>query len=119
MEKRKLVITIPRGDDTIRFISDDKLISLFNTGRVIDHRRVSDVEPWPDDPTKWMADMGRVGGPKLGPFTTRQEALDHEKNWLIAHGVPLRPPTRSDHPREPAGNPSESQRSGSPAGVHG
>ena len=42
--------------------------------------RASHVEP--DQHGRWQADMGPVGGPLLGPFRTRSEALAAEQAWL-------------------------------------
>ncbi len=42
--------------------------------------RASHVEP--DQQGRWQADMGPVGGPSLGPFDHRSEALDAEHEWL-------------------------------------
>ena len=42
--------------------------------------RASHVEP--DRDGFWWADMGPVGGPVLGPFKNRTEALGAEKGWL-------------------------------------
>jgi hypothetical protein len=45
--------------------------------------RASHVEPaggW-----DWTADMGPVGGPRLGPFPSRSAALRAEADWLEAH----------------------------------
>lgn len=55
-------------------------------------RRVSHVEPNADN--QWEADMSpaieqfdldvaKVGGPVLGPYPTREEALTHEVKWLM------------------------------------
>ena len=43
-------------------------------------RRASHVEP--DQHGRWLADMQPVGGPKLGPFSYRSEALQAERDWL-------------------------------------
>jgi hypothetical protein len=43
--------------------------------------RASHVEP--DRDGFWWADMGPVGGPVLGAFTNRTEALRAEREWLI------------------------------------
>jgi hypothetical protein len=43
-------------------------------------RRASHVEP--DDAGAWWADLAPVGGPKLGPFAKRSEALAAETIWL-------------------------------------
>jgi hypothetical protein len=42
--------------------------------------RASRVEP--DDRGRWTADLGPVGGPVLGPFAHRSEALEAERAWL-------------------------------------
>ena len=45
--------------------------------------RASHVEP--DANGHWHADLSPVGGPVLGPFTLRSEALIAEGEWLDAH----------------------------------
>ena len=45
--------------------------------------RASHVEP--DADGRWHADLGPVGGPALGPFARRSEALAAEVAWLEAH----------------------------------
>jgi hypothetical protein len=45
--------------------------------------RGSHVEP--DAAGQWFADMSPVGGPKLGPFERRSQALDAERTWLETH----------------------------------
>lgn len=42
--------------------------------------RASHVEPTPDG--RWTADMRPVGGPVLGPFHYRSQALGIEQRWL-------------------------------------
>lgn len=46
--------------------------------------RCSHVDPTADG-RMWVADLDPVGGPVLGPFTHRREALAAEESWLIAH----------------------------------
>jgi hypothetical protein len=46
--------------------------------------RASHVEP--DRDGLWWADMGPVGGPVLGPFRNRTEALQAERGWLLGQG---------------------------------
>lgn len=46
-------------------------------------RRASHVEP--DDTGHWMADLSPVNGPTLGPFRSRQQALQAELTWLEEH----------------------------------
>ena len=45
--------------------------------------RGSHVEPTADG--RWTADLSVVGGPQLGPFTLRSEALFAERAWLDGH----------------------------------
>ena len=51
--------------------------------------RASHVEP--NDGGRWLADLSPVGGPVLGPFDRRSDALAAEvawleTNWLLAPG---------------------------------
>ncbi|HBO44912.1 MAG TPA: hypothetical protein DD670_13485 [Planctomycetaceae bacterium] len=43
-------------------------------------RRASHVEP--DHTGRWSADLTPVGGPVLGPYSSRGEALAAENDWL-------------------------------------
>lgn len=43
-------------------------------------QRASHVEPTADG--CWTADMGPMGGPVLGPFRHRSQALLSEQEWL-------------------------------------
>jgi hypothetical protein len=45
--------------------------------------RASHVEP--DASGRWLADLSPVGGPVLGPFEKRSEALEVEVAWLEAN----------------------------------
>ena len=67
----------------LRFIHDDALRPLLALGnaRVC---RASHVEP-SQDGSSWSADMVPSGGPLLGPFPTKQKALDSEVEWLNAN----------------------------------
>ena len=53
-------------------------------------RRASHVEPDPQG--KWWADLAPVGGPELGPFARRTEALAAERQWLETHWLGLTSP---------------------------
>lgn len=64
----------------IKAIYDDRLQFLNRIGG-FEIKRASHVEPFGDG--KWTADMGPSGGPVLGPFDTRAEALEEEKQWLL------------------------------------
>lgn len=74
-----LVIS-PSG--TLTFIYDDELQPLVSEGDAT-ISRVSHVEP--NSAGCWVADMSPVGGPELGPFDLREEALTAEKLWLSVH----------------------------------
>jgi hypothetical protein len=52
-----------------------------NTLGKVEFRRASRVEP-DGDPPMWYADMQLSGGPILGPFQTRSQALEAEVKWL-------------------------------------
>ncbi|QDU97646.1 hypothetical protein [Lignipirellula cremea] len=60
----------------------DEAIDLSNLG-VVSIRRASHVEPTSNG--RWTADLGPVGGPMLGPFDRRSNALDAERQWLADH----------------------------------
>ncbi|MCE9553853.1 MAG: hypothetical protein K8T91_10835 [Planctomycetes bacterium] len=45
--------------------------------------RGSHVEPNANG--AWCADLAPVGGPVLGPFPNRSQALAAEQDWLAAH----------------------------------
>ncbi len=46
-------------------------------------RRASHVEP--DQDGQWTANLAPVGGPLLGPFPFRSEALKAERDYLEKH----------------------------------
>lgn len=71
-----------RPDGKLQCLYDEK-VNLAAIGDV-DIRRASHVEPAPLDKGKWIADLAPVGGPFLGPFDTRSEALSAEASWLDA-----------------------------------
>lgn len=70
-------------DGTLTAIWNDELASLVSEGKAT-ISRASHVEPTEDG--KWTADLGPVGGPVLGPYPLRREALDAEIAWLRAEG---------------------------------
>ena len=43
-------------------------------------RRASDVEP--TEHSQWFANLARSGGPALGPFKNRSEAIEAELIWI-------------------------------------
>jgi hypothetical protein len=74
-------------DGTVRAVYDEA-IDLTLLGRVL-IRRASHVEPTPKG--RWQADLTPVGGPVLGPFDRRSEALEAEHVWLEEYWLSLRP----------------------------
>lgn len=60
-------------------IYDDRLRWLSSLGPT-EVKRASHVEP---QGLQWIADMGPEDGPVLGPFDTRAEALQREREWLL------------------------------------
>jgi hypothetical protein len=69
------------ADGTARCVYGETLdLSLLGELRI---RRASHVEP--DAAGRWCADLSLVGGPRLGGFSRRSEALEAEAAWLAAH----------------------------------
>ena len=60
----------------------DELIDLAAIGP-LSMSRASYVEPTADG--RWTADLSPVGGPVLGPFSLRSQALGAEQSWLAAN----------------------------------
>jgi hypothetical protein len=69
------------ADGNIRCVYGEEL-DLAALG-VVEIRRASAVEP--DEHGRWVADLSPVGGPKLGPFPRRSDALRAEQAWLAAN----------------------------------
>ena len=69
---------IVAGDGGVRCIYDESL-DLRALGK-LQITRASHLEP--DADGNWRADMGPVGGPVLGPYGSRSEALVAERGWL-------------------------------------
>ena len=51
-------------------------------------RRASAVEP--DEAGRWAADLRPCGGPVLGPFAVRSQAIAAEVAWLEANALAAR-----------------------------
>jgi hypothetical protein len=81
----EMELVVDTGGD-IRCIYDEG-IDLREIG-TLKITRASHVEP--DAAGYWWADMGPSGGPVLGPFRSRSEALGAERGWLVAR-LPSRP----------------------------
>jgi hypothetical protein len=73
--KMELVVDAGGG---VRCIYGEEL-DLREIGR-LQITRASHVEP--DRDGYWFADMGPSGGPMLGPYGSRTEALEAERAWL-------------------------------------
>ena len=69
------------GMDGVARCIYDEALDLREIGK-LQITRASHVEP--DRDGFWWADMGPVGGPVLGPFRSRTEALQAERGWLAA-----------------------------------
>jgi hypothetical protein len=69
------------ADGTLAFVWDDELAELLELGPAT-VTRASHVEPTADG--QWTADLSPIGGPVLGPFRLRREALAAEMKWLSA-----------------------------------
>jgi hypothetical protein len=72
----ELIVDLARG--AVRGLYDEA-IALAAIGRVM-IERASHVEP--DADGCWWADLAPVGGPRLGPYLFRSEALAAERSWL-------------------------------------
>lgn len=68
-------------DGTGRCLYDETL-DLSRLGEV-QVRRASHCEP--DQAGMWWTDLAPVGGPNLGPFKARSQALAAEVEWLGRH----------------------------------
>ena len=75
---------IIRPDGTVTGIYADKFAPVLRSLGEVKVRRASHVEPT-EDGQGWAADMSPVGGPMLGPFPLREEALAAEVAWLNEH----------------------------------
>ena len=73
-------------DGSVQFVYSDDAAEVFD-GEAMATRRVSTVEPASTSGAfgnEWIADMKLAGAPGvvLGPFRTRQAALDAEREFL-------------------------------------
>lgn len=67
----------PDGTAVMIYTED---IDITDIGNVQSITRASIVEP--TDGNQWAADMRPIGGPVLGAFNKRSEALAAEANWI-------------------------------------
>jgi hypothetical protein len=68
------------GTDGVARCIYDEALDLREIGK-LQITRASHVEP--DRDGFWWADMGPSGGPVLGPYSSRSEALVAERGWLL------------------------------------
>jgi hypothetical protein len=73
------IMISPNGDAKCVYT---EAISLSKLGKV-EITRASHVEP--NRVGQWTADLSPVGGPTLGPFENRSDALVAEADWLKKH----------------------------------
>lgn len=77
------------GTGDFRFIFDDTLSEIAQEVGSVSVKRASHVEPAEaDGKVNWYADMAPVGGPFLGPYKTRADALLAERTWLVERHIP-------------------------------
>lgn len=86
------VVTVSE-DGRLAFVWDDELAPLAQAGKA-EICRASHVEPTAD--AHWVADMSPVGGPPLGPFALRAQAIDAERAWLAEHLQPFNQKARNE-----------------------
>ena len=75
----EMELVVDAGGD-VRCIYGEEL-DLREIGR-LQITRASHVEP--DAEGYWFADMGPSGGPVLGPYGSKSDALEAEREWLIS-----------------------------------
>jgi len=67
----------------VRFVYNEKLMNAldkFENKKTI--RRASQVEPDPNNPGEWYADLTKSNGPILSGFKKRSDAINAEIKWL-------------------------------------
>ena len=73
----------PTGKAQAIYVDAPELVELMQALGPTRIRRASSVEPTDDN--RWTADMAASGGPILGPFDRRAQALAAEVSWLRQH----------------------------------
>lgn len=80
MSRKPARVRVVAAGGQLRAVYDDRLRGLLDRATPVFHvKRASHVEPGGGG---WTADMGPVGGPVLGPFPLRADALAAEQGWL-------------------------------------
>ena len=70
-------IVVDAGGGVKAIYTEELPLGIFGSVSI---RRASHVEP--DAEGLWWADLSPVGGPKLGPFDLRSQAVAEETTWL-------------------------------------
>ena len=83
MDENEIIVNVGDGGTAAFVYSDDAAEALKSLG-TIRTNRASYVEPL-NDQGQWTADMAPIGGPVLGPFESRGDALVAERAWLREH----------------------------------
>lgn len=73
----------PEGDLQVVYTEEVDLLEIGHALGEVETCRASHVEP--TEGNEWTADLTPVGGPFLGPYRLRSEALQAEQDWLAAH----------------------------------
>ncbi len=95
-------------DGTVRCLYGEEL-DLSALG-IVQIARASHVEP--DELGGWQVDLSPVGGPALGPFDLRSQALAAERGWLTVALETLPPLLRAAKPAPCGVKRRRSQRRG-------
>jgi hypothetical protein len=70
---------IVESSGEVRAIYSDRINAILTQVGAMKIKRASNVDP---EDGKWFADLSLSGGPKLGPFNLREDAIAAEVNWL-------------------------------------
>ena len=83
----KVVIRVDKKIGVARHIYSDDLQDMDHKmgGPKGEVTRASHCEPDPENPGTWYVDMGPLGGPRVGGFTKRTDALEWEVGWINKH----------------------------------
>ena len=77
------------NDGVVTFIWDDDLGPALLDEGAGQIRRASNVEPTPSG-QQWVVDLSPSGGPTIGPFRRRGDAIAEEIEWLEANALGAR-----------------------------
>ena len=85
MSKSEIVLSISPDGERVKAIYQDRLKPVFAVLGNASTERASHVEP--DDNSDWIADCSPIGGPALGPFFRREDALRAEVQFINTKGL--------------------------------